>query len=272
MTESSNLAGKQEYKQTVPLRLTPNSRDEVSSSDTPNDGPSMDTHTKDPEIEILEKRYSDLQSYNDKRLSELSEQLRQVTLAHAKTMEELTKAKIAKRTLPLNDEEFEATAKDFDLIDKLAHTRASKVYAEESAGLVGEVEALKKELYEIKKKEARQKLKDLHPDFEKIEADPSFKVWAEAQPAGIKALFLSDNIYEVAKGLSLYKDDAGIKSRKEKELEESLAVSTTTTPKPEGRGEKRWKISDIKKLSAREFEKYADEINKAQKEGRIDFD
>jgi hypothetical protein len=264
---SANLT----YKQMTPVNLVdPRTGAQENPTDTPSNAPDPATQNKDPKgDETWEKRYADLRSYTDKRLDALVEQNKTLLEKLAEKDREITQVKSAKRELPASEDELKEFSESYPVWDRIIEAKAMKLSQGEVDALRAEVEALRTQLKEEKTEKAKAKLKDLHPDWEKLEKDPVFNSWFAEQPEGVKNLIRSSDIYEIARGLDLFKKEIGIKTKRERDLEASLAVKADAGVVPEENKPKIWTTSEIKKLSPREYEKLADEINKAMREGRI---
>jgi hypothetical protein len=262
-------------RQRSPLSLTNPStkQDEAATSATHSQAPSSQATPKTDPAQTVnwEKRYGDLRADTEKRTAELVEQLRLAHDAQAEKDRQLQEARTVKRVLPLNDEELKALQESFPEWNKLATTQAIKIAEEELAPVKKEMDDLRKQLKEQKTKEAKEWLSKIHPDWQKFQTDDEFKVWYLEQPQGIKSLIDSDNVHEVSRGLDLYKKEKNIntKTKKDIELEASMGARVDSPLNPEAPLVKLWKRSEIKKMTAREYEKNAVEINKAQSEGRI---
>jgi len=232
------------------------------------------------ELETERKRRMDLQSYKDKELNILKSQLEATQNLLKEKETQLVEATSVKRQAPLSDEEFEELAQTFPNIDSIAHVRAMKIVEEELAPLRREIEQLRNERKQSAEEKAKEQLRKLHPDFEQLQTDPDFISWYQSQPKKIQDLITSETstVAEIARGLDFYKKDKGIKSKKEKEFEASLAVQVDAPVKPEANKPKMWTYSELKaetarlnKLPTSQARPKLDEIDAAVREGRVDF-
>ena len=118
----------------------------------------------------------------------------------------------------------------------------------------------------------------LHPDFDSIRKDQQFHDWANDQPKWVKdALYTnSTDPYACARAIDLYKADMGIsKSKKSKEPDAKDAARSVSKGRggaPSGEGQRKWSESRVAKMSDQEYDKHEDEIFKAVREGRFDYD
>jgi hypothetical protein len=121
--------------------------------------------------------------------------------------------------------------------------------------------------------EAMRQLIAIHPDVEHLKRDPDFLSWASNQLPAVRALLESERVEDVARGIDIYKKDAGItyKTAKQKE-EEALAASMSvpTNPRVEvgSGGGKIWRASEVNAIPRNQYHKYEGEILKALAEGR----
>jgi hypothetical protein len=251
------------------------------TQDTPEDTPTKAPEQDDlaSELEKERKRRQDLQSYSDKRYNDLKAQLDQTmqqNMELEKLVRELNKPK---PKAPLSEEEFNSLATDFPNVDKIAQQRAMQIYEELSAPLYDELQALKAELGKSKELTAKEQLRKLHPDFEKLEHDPDFIQWYQSQPQGVQRLISNNSsVAEIARCLDYYKLERGIKSDKEKKLDASAAVDTksptkaaTTTPPKTPMSEIRAKMAELTKRGGKKLEEYVAWYEKAKAEDKIDF-
>lgn len=133
---------------------------------------------------------------------------------------------------------------------------------------------------ELEKVKARQEALDAenamtdilesHPDAKDIKASPEFADWYNLQSDATKGMF-NGEVRDVVRGISLYKTEQGIKTTKKTPKEESVDNATTINSGPgrPSKEEKMWRESDIYKMKDEVYRKHQDEINKAQKEGRV---
>lgn len=240
-----------------------------------------------------EKRYSDLKSYSDKKINELSTAITNVQneLKQAKTQ---AKAPVA---FPKSEADMDAFRQEFpDLYDHMlsvAGKEAQKALEEQRE----ELENLKQLRIQINADKAFASLLKLHPDAEEIKQADSFRDWYNAQPKGIQALLNSEDITDVAKGLDIFKAETGYggdsatkKVTKPNKANTSNnnnsnsmmtpaskaaeAISTPSKGTPEGSGgnKKVWRESEVERMPFRQYERLELEIESARREGRFVYD
>jgi hypothetical protein len=281
--ENQVFSQNREYRQHTPVHLTdPRGGQSAKQQDTATQAqptPSQEASQApktDPEDTVdWKKRHADLRSHATKRETELGEQLKIA-------LEQLTQEKNAIKALKeaqanqslLTDEQLKLLSEEYPEFDKLARTRAYQAHDPKVSELESKVKELESKLTTSHVEKARNELAALHPDFTSIEKSTEFKDWAEEQPTGIRNLFASSDIRDIARGLDIYKAEKGLdnKSQKKKELEKTMAVKTEEPPiRPEGRQERLWTTSEIKALNpnAKDFAEKMAEVNQAAREGRV---
>jgi hypothetical protein len=144
------------------------------------------------------------------------------------------------------------------------------------------VEERLKQIDEMERKIAREKaeaeLLRLHPDFDDIRDQDDFHEWAEEQPKWVQdALYNNDtDARSAARAIDLYKADKGIVKKEKKESPRDAATSVgtrsgRTTPNSDG-AEGMIYESQVAKMSVKEYEARAEEIQKAMRTGKFVYD
>lgn len=236
------------------------------------------TPKADPKKEVdWQKRHADLRAHADKKEKELGGQLTETltTLADVQAELESMKTAQAKQSM-LTDEQLTALSQEYPEFDKLAVTRGQQAAQDEVKALKAEINALKTQVVSTQVDRERNALLELHPDVPQIESSSEFREWFGNQPAGVQNLFTNDVTADIARGLDIYKSEAGLdsKAKKAKKLEETMAVKTDEPPlNPTGSKEKIWTRSEIKAVgqnpNAKDFAEKMAEINQAAREGRV---
>lgn len=219
---------------------------------------------KKEEEEVLSKeeqtwkqRYADLRRHADKQKQELEQKLSKVetpTVAQPKTPEEV---KAWMETYP----------DVAGIVIRIAQEQSGVQDVSER------LRALEKKEEELKRAEAQSKLKDLHPDFDEItHEDSDLHKWARQQPTWMQdILYDGDDAQAVARIISLYKVEAGVKTPQAKTRDAASVVSTKskTSPTQTSQRGRVYKESEIEAMSMGEYEKLEADILSAQREGRI---
>lgn len=236
-----------------------NPDDTASNSENIVNPTSADEPKKQPEVD-WKKRYADVQSDRDKKLSE----------ANQKILELEKQLKDSNTPLPTSEEEFQEWVKQFPPLYNIMRTIVLK---EKST----EIETVKKELDEVKEfkqqianERGRAELLKLHPDADVIEKDPSFAQWFDEQEPEIQTLITSGMPIKIGKAITLYKREKGIVNKTAQEVrKETSKVVTTNSSQPNlPKEEKIWRESDVQKMTSRQYERFEAEIEKARLEGR----
>lgn len=240
------------------------------------DEPEPEDEETDPEPKIAfnqthdwQKRYGDLQSHMDKKVNKL--------------VKELSEAKKGRLDveLPATKEEVAAFQEKYPDVYKVVQT-VSKIEADDRVqDLQQTIEALEEKREELMVSTAEQELVKAHPDWATLSADDSFTEWLKGQPKSI-----SDGIYNnntdapwAIRVVDLYKSDtstAGEKTMKKKTKAKDKAAAAEVVTLPQGGkelatedGAKIWTMAEIKGMRPEVYVKYEKEIDKANREGRI---
>lgn len=249
--------------------LNPTSEDTLEET-TPNTPEVTPTESHD-----WEKRYSDLKSYVDKQLNAKTQEVNSVKQQNLDLQQKLKVAESKPKNYPFTEAEVKEWADQFPdfhkFMDTVIDMKADKRDAEKDK----QIQVLEQQIQSLAAERGRAKLLDLHPDANEIENDPQFISWFDQQEPEIKSLIESPDIKKIAKGLTLYKRDLGIKDKakasKEADKEASKAITLHTKPDTP-KDKKIWKESEVAKMHPRVYAKYADEIEQARLEGRFEND
>ena len=220
----------------------------------------------DPEETTFKKRYGDLRRHMQRTQEESNRQLRQLQ----EQVEALTKKQVK---LPKSDEELDAWAKKYPDVAKIVETIATKKAMEAR----GEVDQRLKRVEELETKIARDKaekeLSRLHPDFDELRQDKEFHEWVGQQPKWIQsALYENDTDFlGAAKAIDLYKAETGRKKRN-KDTDAARSVPARSRREDISDGKVVWSESRVKRLTAREYEKYEKDIETAIRSGNFEYD
>lgn len=238
--------------------------------------PDPEVDEPDPEPTIAfnqdhnwQKRYGDLQSHMDKKVNALTKEI-----AEAK------KGRLDVE-LPATKEEVAAFQEKYPDVYKVVQT-VSKVEADDRVqDLQQTIEALEEKREELMVSTAEQELVKAHPDWATLSVDETFTEWLKGQPKSI-----SDGIYDnntdapwAVRVVDLYKSDtstAGDATKKKKTKAKDKAAAAEVVTLPQGGkelttedGSKIWTMDEIKGMRPEVYAKFEKEIDKANKEGRI---
>jgi hypothetical protein len=220
----------------------------------------------DAEESTFKKRYGDLRRHMQRTQEENNRQLRLLQ----EQVGSLTKKQVK---LPKSDEELDAWAKKYPDVAKIVETIATKKAMEAR----GEVDQRLKRVEELETKIAREKaekeLARLHPDFDELRQDKAFHQWVSQQPKWIQsALYDNDTDFlGAAKAIDLYKSENGRKKRS-KDTDAARSVPTRSHREDLSDGRVTWSESRVKRLTAREYEKFEKDIENAIRSGNFEYD
>ena len=219
----------------------------------------------------FKKRYGDLRRHQQDKEKEFNAKIEALE-------SQLSKAANKQLVLPKTDEELEAWTKEYPDVASIIETIADK----KSKSAAKDIEARMAELEEMRQDAHRDKaeaeLVKMHPDFIEIRQDDTFHNWAKEQPKWVQdALYENvDDAKSVARVIDLYKIDKGITNKKKAKPDEKAAASSVKTksaaaPEPD-ESAKMIRESEVANMSIKEYEKRADEIMDAQRNGNFIYD
>ena len=238
----------------------------------------IDSKTSSPEPEGImggdtevqyKKRYDDLKTYYDKKLSEWKQE-KETLEAQAKVAEKQT----SKYAPPKTDEDLDQFKDKYPDVYQVVETISHKMASKQVEDLQAEIGRISEREQKLKVQSAYKQLLHTHPDFEDIKSSPEFLQWLEQQPKSISEGITKNNTDPVwaSRTVDLYKVDVGIgrkpKATKTKDAAKAVTKATSRDVNV-GQNDKVWKVSDIQRLKPWEFEKYEAEIDQAMKSGRV---
>jgi hypothetical protein len=238
----------------------------------------IDSKTSSPEPEAImggdtevqyKKRYDDLKTYYDKKLSEWKQE-KETLEAQAKVAEKQT----PKYAPPKTDEDLDQFKDKYPDVYQVVETISHKMASKQVEDLQAEIGRISEREQKLKVQSAYKQLLHTHPDFEDIKSSPEFLQWLEQQPKSISEGITKNNTDPVwaSRTVDLYKVDVGIgrkpKATKTKDAAKAVTKATSRDVNV-GQNDKVWKVSDIQRLKPWEFEKYEAEIDQAMKSGRV---
>ena len=219
----------------------------------------------------FKKRYGDLRRHQQDKEKEFNAKIEALE-------SQLSKAANKQLVLPKTDEELEAWTKEYPDVASIIETIAdkkSKSAAKDIEDRMAELEEMRQDAHRDK---AEAELVKIHPDFIEIRQDDTFHNWAKEQPKWVQdALYENvDDAKSVARVIDLYKIDKGITNKKKAKPDEKAAASSVKTksaaaPEPD-ESAKMIRESEVANMSIKEYEKRADEIMDAQRNGNFIYD
>lgn len=254
---------------------------EEQEEHTPLDTPTP-LATTSAEEETWKKRHGDLRSYTSKQINELTVQLEDLK----KTLKE--KEREASK-LPTNKAEAENWVKEYPDLARVLGTliETQTEYVKEDVKTVRQ--ELEAERHAMAKEKALNAVIKAHPDFLTLINEQGFKDWVEKQPlskseggrgrigqALYDALYKNETDAESAiEAVDVYKQDvAASKSKPNTQAREAAtSVRKTASGVPtDTSGKRTFSETQIDKMSAREYDRFEDEIDEARREGRFVYD
>ena len=218
------------------------------------------------------KRYDDLKRHYDEKIAEFK-QREQELLAEAKSAQPAYKP-------PKSPEELERFRTEYpdlyETVESVAHLRSQ----EQVNQLQEKLRAIEEREAMIARKEAENKLRERHPDFEDIRGDDNFHQWAKTQPEEIQRWIYNnpDNVALASRAIDFYKMEKGLKindgsgkskSRTQSSRQNAADFVSTKTTAVDAKQPKIWTQREIASLSIYDFDKYEEEIDLAIREGRV---
>ena len=215
------------------------------------------------EDESWQKRYGDLRRHTQMQMAEKDRALQQAK-------EQLAAATKQQIRFPKSEKEVAEWVRKYPDVANIIDTIAQKRSLEALAMGEKKMQSLKKLEGEITRGKAESVLRQLHPDFDKIRANPAFHKWAKVQPKWIQdALYKNVNDpHAAARAIDLFKADINKRSSNQSA---AAAVGRSTGSAPSG-GRPRFKESVVAKMSAQEYEKNEDAILEAISKGEFEYD
>lgn len=232
--------------------------------------PADDDDSLNSEEKTFKKRYGDLRRHSQKMQEDMQRQIDEL-----KTQLETTAKKEMK--LPKTQEELDAWATQYPDVYKLVKTIAIQEAKQQTTGL----EERMKEIDEMKRNASRERaeveLMQLHPDFDEIRESDDFHEWVAEQPSWIQqALYENDtDAKAAARAIDLYKADKNIsKKKRTSDKDAASAIGTRggrTAPNGDGTEGMIYE-SQIAKMSTSEYERNAEAIQNAIRNGKFVYD
>ena len=221
--------------------------------------------TLSAEEKSFKKRYGDLRRYMQQKEKEWDEKL-----------ESLQSSK-GSLTPPKSDEDIEEWAKQYPdvagIVETIATKKAQEMFSKADTRLK-ELSEAQSEAHRIK---SENEIRKSHSDFDDLRESDEFHDWADAQPKWVKdALYENaDDPASVVRVIDLYKSDKGLTKEAKKANKKAAASPVTKRSKTQvdvADANEMIRESDVARMSDKEFEERADEINKAMRNGKFVYD
>ena len=178
---------------------------------------------------------------------------------------------------PSSDEDIAEWANNHPDVASIVETIAAKKAQE----MFDKADSRLKELDAINvqasRKTAENQIREVHTDFDDLRDSDSFHDWVEEQPKWVQdALYEnSEDARSVVRVIDLYKSDKGMTKEGKKASTKAAASAIVKSSKASVDAEETQgsiKESDVKGMSAQEFEKREEEITKAIQSGKFIYD
>lgn len=247
------------------------SEEELEQLKNPQEKTEDGDKTLPAEEETFKKRYGDLRRHTQK----IQEDFKKEADDLRAQLEQATRKEIK---LPKSEDDLKAWATQYPDVYKIVETIAIKKAQEQSTGVEERLKRVDEMERNVAREKAETELLKLHPDFDTIRDEDSFHEWAEQQPKWIQdALYNNDNdARSAARAIDLYKADMGIAKKEKKDTGKDAAKSVGTRSgrtAPNGDGtEGVIYESQVAKMSMREYEARAEEVQTAMRTGKFVYD
>tara|TARA_R110000803_G_scaffold149968_1_gene215409 strand:- start:21 stop:911 length:891 start_codon:yes stop_codon:yes gene_type:complete len=236
-------------------------------SDAPAEVKEEETENLSREEKSFKKRYGDLRRHAAEKEKEYKERL------------EALEHRMANETIipPKSDEDIAEWANNHPDVASIVETIAAKKAQE----MFDKADSRLKELDAINvqatRKTAENQIREVHADFDDLRDSDSFHDWVEEQPKWVQdALYENaEDARSVVRVIDLYKSDKGMTKEGKKASTKAAASAIVKSSKATLDAEETQgsiKESDVKSMSAQEFEKREEEITKAIQSGKFIYD
>jgi hypothetical protein len=223
--------------------------------------------TLSAEEKSFKKRYGDLRRHMQQKEKEWDEKFKALQKAS-------TKAGIVP---PKSDEDIEQWAKEYPdvagIVETIAAKKAQEMFSKADTRLK-ELDEAQAEAHRVK---SENEIRKSHSDFDQLRESDEFHDWADAQPKWVRdALYENaDDPASVVRVIDLYKSDKGLTNEAKKANRKAAASpvskrSRTEVDVADANGMIR--ESEVARMTDKEFEERADEINKAMRSGKFVYD
>ena len=240
---------------------------EEETSETEETNTEVEETTLSAEERSFKKRYGDLRRHMQEKEKEWNDKF------------ETFEKRMKKESIvpPKSDEDIEQWAKEYPDVAGIVETIAAKKAQEMFNKADARLQELDKAQSEVERVKAENAIRKSHDDFDDLRASDEFHNWAEEQPKWVQdALYENaDDPASVVRVIDLYKGDKGLtKTAKKAKARDAASTVTrrTKTSVDVDDANDTIRESEVAKMSDKEFEQRADEINKAIRSGKFVYD
>lgn len=227
------------------------------------------------------KRYGDLRRHSQNVEKELKQNIKDLS-------EQVQRLSVAQKmeNLPKTKEEVEAWAEQYKDSYDIIRTVATTELQDQLQALQSQIDSLKEVNEETSQQKAAAVLSTLVPGWEKFNDDAEFHTWLKdpKRKTFAEVVYNGTDPYEIAEVLETYMARTGKKpgtanlAPKEPVIPKPNINAALNVPTPNNvdlgnNTDKQYiRESEVAKLSAKDFEKYEEAIDAAQREGRFIYD
>ena len=240
---------------------------EEETSETEETNTEVEETTLSAEERSFKKRYGDLRRHMQEKEKEWNDKF------------ETFEKRMKKESIvpPKSDEDIEQWAKEYPDVAGIVETIAAKKAQEMFNKADARLQELDKAQSEAERVKAENAIRKSHDDFDDLRASDEFHNWAEEQPKWVQdALYENaDDPASVVRVIDLYKGDKGLtKTAKKAKARDAASTVTrrTKTSVDVDDANDTIRESEVARMSDKEFEQRADEINKAIRSGKFVYD
>jgi len=240
---------------------------EEETSETEETNTEVEETTLSAEERSFKKRYGDLRRHMQEKEKEWNDKF------------ETFEKRMKKESIvpPKSDEDIEQWAKEYPDVAGIVETIAAKKAQEMFSKADVRLQELDKAQSEAQRMKAENAIRKSHEDFDDLRSSDEFHNWADEQPKWVQdALYEnSDDPASVVRIIDLYKSDKGLtktaKKARAKDAASTVTRRTKTSVDVEDANDS-IRESDVARMSDKEFEANADNINKAIRSGKFVYD
>ena len=220
-----------------------------------------------PEEKTFKKRYGDLRRHTQQIQEQHTGELRKLQ----QQVESLTRKQVK---LPKTDEELEEWSEKYPDVAKIVETIATKKALEARKDVEEKLKYVDEMQTKVQVEKAENELSKLHPDYIDLRMSEEFHQWVTEQPKWIQsALYENDTDHlAAAKAIDLYKLETKKVTKKNTKDAAKSVSNTKRSDEPTATNRNVWSESRVKGLSAKDWDKYEEDIQTAVREGTFVYD
>ena len=220
-----------------------------------------------PEEKTFKKRYGDLRRHTQQIQEQHTNELRKLQ----QQVESLTRKQVK---LPKTDEELEEWSEKYPDVAKIVETIATKKALEARKDVEEKLKYVDEMQTKVQVEKAENELSKLHPDYIDLRMSEEFHQWVTEQPKWIQsALYENDTDHlAAAKAIDLYKLETKKVTKKDTKEAAKSVSNTKRSDEPTATNRNVWSESRVKGLSAKDWDRYEEDIQTAVREGTFVYD